>query len=216
MSNARQLIFENLSKRPADINLPPVPANRPQYDWSLEERVLQFTNNLESVHGEVHRISAQDISSSISSLCKTKEIKRLLTSKKVDELLPKAIVDVEQIYYKKPIEDWKNELFNEVDAGITTTIGGIAETGSLILFPDTVEPRLMSLVPPIHIAIINQQDIYTTFNQAIEKQNWTQQMPTNALLVSGPSKTADIEQILVYGAHGPKQLIVLIVENQAG
>ncbi|WP_278366532.1 LUD domain-containing protein, partial [Marinobacter salarius] len=43
-------------------------------------------------------------------------------------------------------------------------------------------------------------------------QNWAAGMPTNALLVSGPSKTADIEQTLAYGVHGPKELIVLVIE----
>jgi L-lactate dehydrogenase complex protein LldG len=45
----------------------------------------------------------------------------------------------------------------------------------------------------------------------MREQGWAQAMPTNALLISGPSKTADIEQTLAYGVHGPKRLIVLVV-----
>ena len=103
-------------------------------------------------------------------------------------------------------------LFNEVDASITSTRGGIAETGSLILWPTPDEPRLMSLVPPVHIAVLNASEIYTTFHEAMISQDWASGMPTNALLISGPSKTADIEQTLAYGVHGPKELIVLVIE----
>ena len=45
------------------------------------------------------------------------------------------------------------------------------------------------------------------------KQRWAEAMPTNALLISGPSKSADIEQTLAYGVHGPKELIVLVRQN---
>ena len=78
--------------------------------------------------------------------------------------------------------------------------------------PTADEPRLMSLVPPIHIAILKASELYTTFHDAMQSQNWAAGMPTNALLVSGPSKTADIEQTLAYGVHGPKELIVLVIE----
>ena len=47
----------------------------------------------------------------------------------------------------------------------------------------------------------------------MREQHWNAGMPSNALLISGPSKTADIEQTRAYGIHGPKELIVLLVEN---
>jgi len=89
----------------------------------------------------------------------------------------------------------------------------IAETGSLTLWPTPDEPRLMSLVPPVHIAVLNASEIYTTFHEAMLAREWAAGMPTNALLISGPSKTADIEQTLAYGVHGPKELIVLVIEQ---
>lgn len=46
------------------------------------------------------------------------------------------------------------------------------------------------------------------------EQDWAHHMPTNALLISGPSKTADIQQTLAYGAHGPSELVVLLLTDQ--
>ena len=92
-------------------------------------------------------------------------------------------------------------------------MGGIAETGVIILWPDKKEPRLVSLVPPIHIAVLEAEKIYNTFSEAIETGNWPDKMPTNVLLISGPSKTADIELTLAFGVHGPKELIVIIVKD---
>jgi L-lactate dehydrogenase complex protein LldG len=47
-------------------------------------------------------------------------------------------------------------------------------------------------------------------HSAFTKEGWSNGMPTNALLISGPSKTADIQQTLAYGAHGPRELVVLL------
>ncbi|PWC70007.1 lactate utilization protein [Azospirillum sp. TSH20] len=115
------------------------------------------------------------------------------------------------IPYDRPFEDIKPQLFESIEAGLTTTRGAIAETGSLILWPSADEPRTLSLVPHIHVAILRTDALYDTFLQAIREQGWARDMPTNALLVSGPSKTADIEQTLAYGVHGPKRLVVLVV-----
>lgn len=79
---------------------------------------------------------------------------------------------------------------------------------------DPEEPRSFSLVPPVHIAILEAGDIYNTFADLIEKEKWNQRMPTNALLISGPSKTADIEQTLAYGVHGPIELVIIVVTEE--
>jgi len=68
----------------------------------------------------------------------------------------------------------------------------------------------LSLVPPVHVAVLDAELIHASLTDIMVAENWAGGMPTNALLISGPSKTADIEFTLVFGVHGPKELILLI------
>ncbi|GBO83592.1 LutC/YkgG family protein [Marinobacter salsuginis] len=185
-------------------------------DWPTNERIERFEKLIESVHGEVHHVSEDSWVDRLAEVLNTRGARNLLVPKQheIGQTLRAADRDdlPELLIYDEPIESWQAHLFNEVDASITSTRGGIAETGSLILWPNDDEPRLMSLVPPVHIAVLKASELYTTFHEAMQAQNWAAGMPTNALLISGPSKTADIEQTLAYGVHGPKELIVLIIE----
>ena len=108
---------------------------------------------------------------------------------------------------------WKDALFDTRQAGITHCAGAIADTGTLVLLPDGGEPRTLSLVPPCHIALLAASTIADNLAGLVEAGCWQQAMPTNLLLVSGPSKTADIQQTLAYGAHGPSRLLVVLVED---
>ncbi|WP_412536397.1 LutC/YkgG family protein [Marinobacter sp. MIT932201] len=185
-------------------------------DWSTAERIERFEKMIESVHGEVHHCTEDMWMDRLAEVLTTRGARNLLIPEQheIGQALRNAGREdlPELLIYDEPIESWQAHLFNEVDASITSTRGGIAETGSLILWPNNDEPRLMSLVPPVHIAVLKASELYTTFREAIQAQNWAAGMPTNALLISGPSKTADIEQTLAYGVHGPKELIVLIIE----
>ena len=186
--------------------------------WSAEEKVLRLKRMMEAVHTEVHLCGGNTWKKTLCSVLEQKQIRKILYGAKTD--LAQELVNLKQestemitelIDYKDPIEESKDLLF-EIDAAITTTRGGIAETGSLILWPTPDEPRLMSLVPPIHIAVLYARNIYSTLLEAMISENWNSEMPTNALLISGPSKTADIEQTLVYGIHGCKELVVLVLQ----
>jgi L-lactate dehydrogenase complex protein LldG len=187
-------------------------------DWSTAEKLDLFQKMIESVHGEVHRTSESAWVDILAGLLKSRGAQTLLVSREsqVGRTLKDAASSRDDLpdllVYDEAIEHWQQELFNTVDVGITSTRGGIAETGSLILWPSADEPRLMSLVPPIHVAVLYASELYSTFHQAMLAQRWHERMPTNALLISGPSKTADIEQTLAYGVHGPKELIVLVIE----
>lgn len=188
----------------------------PIHDWDTTERIARFTERMQAVRAEVHQCEDRRWLSVLTQICQQKGINDLLYS--ADTQWSAELQQAEQNQnfpqlntYASDIEEWKEDLFYNTDASITTTLCGIAETGTLVLWPSEHEPRLMSLVPPVHIALLEVDKLYTTFTEVVDVQKWAGQMPTNALLVSGPSKSADIEQTLAYGVHGPKELIIILI-----
>lgn len=189
------------------------------WTYAPETRIARLRELMEAVHGEIHLTTQADWPVLLQGLLCERHIPSLLMAPGTEHGRQLLACWTEQAspirlkVYDHPIEEWKEELFNDTPASLTGTLGAIAATGSLILWPTAEEPRLMSLVPPLHIALLKASQVYNNFYEVQQQQRWAEGMPTNALLISGPSKTADIEQVLAYGAHGPKDLIVLILED---
>ncbi|MGE1092841.1 LutC/YkgG family protein [Pseudomonas zeae] len=190
------------------------------YTYSAEQRIPQLRKLMEAVHTEIHLTSNAEWPALLAQLLRDRQLPSLLIApttahgQKITQHWANNPDLPTLKSYDRPMEEWKAELFNDTPASLTGTLGAIAATGSLILWPTREEPRLMSLIPPVHFALLKASEIRDNFYQVQEEFVWAQSMPTNALLVSGPSKTADIEQVLAYGAHGPKDLVVLILEDQ--
>ena len=185
--------------------------------YNAAERVTRLKELMTAVHSEVHLTRSSEWPQLLCELLAQRQINKLLTAPTTAHGQTFSAYchahnnPLQLLAYDRPIEEWKRELFDDVPASFTGTLAGIAATGTLVVQPSPAEPRLMSLVPPLHIALLNASQIYDNLYQA--QQDWPKPMPSNFLLISGPSKTADIEQVLAYGAHGPKDLIVLIVED---
>lgn len=120
---------------------------------------------------------------------------------------------VETLSFDRPLAQWKGELFDSVDAGFTVARSGIAATGTLVIAPDAATPRTVSLAPPLHICLVYTSTLHADLHAAARAERWADGMPANLVLVSGPSKTSDIQQTLAYGAHGPRWLWVLIIDD---
>ena len=171
---------------------------------------------MEAVMARIHVVPAADWLDTLASVLAENNIGNLLYGP--DSALGKALTahwktaaptHTKLVAYQDPVEQIKDTLFT-VDAGITGTAGAVADTGAVIVWPDAAEPRLLSLVPPVHIAVLDAADIYPDMATAMEAMGWAKNMPTNLLMISGPSKTADIEFTLAFGVHGPKAMIVII------
>ncbi len=213
MNNARDNILARLRANQQHQQSAPA-TYLPDYGWSREQRIERLCERMTAVRTEVYRLPQDTWVDWLNDELPKRKLNRVLTgsSEQITPFAKQADPSLQLSNYDQAIEDWKADLFNKIDVSITSTLGGIAESGSLILWPTPQEPRLMSLVPPVHVALLQAEDIHETFAQAMQVQQWADNMPTNALLISGPSKTADIEQTLAYGIHGPRQLIVLILE----
>ncbi|HSL53478.1 MAG TPA: lactate utilization protein [Pyrinomonadaceae bacterium] len=95
------------------------------------------------------------------------------------------------------------------DVGVSTAQLAIAETGTLVLDSACERHRLVSLVPPVHIAIVNASAIVETLSDALTLIQKNEISPA-ITFITGPSRTADIELTLTIGVHGPQELYVIV------
>lgn len=101
----------------------------------------------------------------------------------------------------------------ELAVGITSAAYALADTGSLVMLANSEEARLTSLLPPVHIAVIERRQILTGLDELLTLVPLPADVTSSMVLITGTSRTADIEQILVRGVHGPGEVHVVIVES---
>ena len=101
-------------------------------------------------------------------------------------------------------------------ASVSHAFGGVAETGTLIMTSGADNPTTLNFLPDTHIVVVDADDIagdYETVWQRLRDKFGVDALPRNINMITGPSRSADIGQILILGAHGPRRLHVLIVGN---
>jgi L-lactate utilization protein LutC len=99
----------------------------------------------------------------------------------------------------------------EAAVGITSAEYALADTGSLVMFANSEEARLISLLPPVHVAVIERAKILTSLDELLSIVSLPADISNSMVLITGTSRTADIEQILVRGVHGPGEVHVVIL-----
>jgi L-lactate dehydrogenase complex protein LldG len=104
------------------------------------------------------------------------------------------------------------ELCATADVGITSADYALADTGTLVLLSRPEEARMISLLPPAHIAVLPRNRILGTLDELFMLLPDPAAATSSMVLITGASRSADIELILVRGAHGPGQVTVVIAE----
>ncbi len=111
----------------------------------------------------------------------------------------------------------KKEEMADAGIGITEADFAIADTGTIVLIANEKQPRTVSLVPPVHLAIVksslilrNINDLFSMLANSISEKTSTEEITSCMTFITGPSRTADIELNLTLGVHGPRELFVLI------
>ena len=162
----------------------------------------QFESMLGQVHGTCGRVGSMDevpdqISDYLSSTGENLEV--VLTPH--EEI---AGLDWHGFEYRIGIAQQKDRV------SITRARAGIAETGTVVMESSAASPITLNFLPEVNVAVLLESEIVAAL-----EDYWTSlsKMPRTVNFITGPSKTADIEQTIVYGAHGPRKFHVVLVSQ---
>jgi len=178
----------------------------PQVD--PEARIASFRERLEALAGKTYRVATpQEASTVVTSVLAG----RAAVASNAPYLAECGITSLPTV--RSGIGD-SGELraaCATIDAGITSADFALADTGTLVLLSSFEEARMISLLPPAYIAVVPAERILTGLDELFSVLPNPAEVSSSMVLVTGPSRTADIEQILVRGVHGPGQITVVVV-----
>lgn len=211
MNNARETILGSIRSHLA-ASVPDDnhenPRQNPVILSKTRSEIELFKESLESVLGHcIIANSDTDIANALTRIITDLKAQRLAISDnpEVERLLNLTDLEIEELGIAPDAHD----IFR-FDIGITTAQAAIAETGTLVLDSADERHRFVSLVPPVHIAIIDASKICATLGEALTLLRKEKEISPAVTFITGPSRTADIELTLTVGVHGPQQLFVII------
>ncbi len=188
----KQEVAEKSAQPQASLKLPE-PTAQPLHKPLAE----QFAEELEALGGTVHPVAEQEFSTRLTEFLKSRRIERVL----VDESGYRYVNEISTIREPDPT----------VRAGVTGALCGIAESGSLVLISGEVQTLTASLLPEIHVVVLRTSQLRHTLAEALRMPEV--RTAQAGVIVSGPSRTADIEMTLTIGVHGPGELHVFLIDD---
>lgn len=164
------------------------------------ELLEQFTKELTAIGGHVYR--TKDVTEEIVEFLKERDVNRI-------HLEPGALN--ESILHAAGIE-FTHRPDPSIRVGVTKAICGLADTGSVLAADGAGSPLHASLLPEIHIAVLNPANMFPSLPDAVHFVKDKRA----AAFITGPSRTADIEMTLTIGVHGPKEIHIFVDDSKSG
>lgn len=164
----------------------------------------EFKKKLESIGGTVHMADSEtELYTLLKDFLLPFQNKNICCHE--DEICEKLVK------YGIPFSNY-SALNKEIEAGITSCEFLIAYTGSVMVSSAQKGGRQMFVYPPVHVIIARQNQLVDYLEKAYSdiQEKYKDNLPSHIALITGPSRTADIEKTLVMGAHGPKELHVFL------
>lgn len=181
----------------------------------LESVYERFKEKLVAMAGECYRVEkAGDIGLLLMKLFQAKGVKDIAL---LESPLTKA-ANLHKILQDSGLTVYTENFRNitpMVNVGVSELNWAIAELGTLVQIGTDVNQRLVSMLPPIHVALIQTSKLIPTLMETLSTIHKLPEIPGFIGFVTGPSRTADIERVLTIGVHGPAQLIVIFVDEEA-
>ena len=185
-----------------------VSATANSVDKAVENLAEIFRKSLRAVGAfcEIVENNLQAISL-IEKIIEEKKVKKIAVSDAflIAELIEELKTEAEIL--TRP----SKEILFETDLGITSAQFGIAETGTLVIESDKEFNRLTSLIPPVHICVLETSKLRGTLGETLGELE--KDLSRSVTFITGQSRTSDIELTLALGVHGPGELTVILIEE---
>ena len=215
--SSRDTILERIraetSKCPTE-ERPPVPEVWPQTDAKAEQLVQRFTTELEAVQGEVIRCASVEAArEKLLELADEAEWAQIGSTERPVCRQFAGDVAAERLSWAK--DGWDPKAIAQLPATLVAAESLLADTGSCVVECRTAAERLLCFLPPVCIVIARVAQLREHMPAAWEEIARRTAEPDRRgefVIITGPSRTADIEKILILGVHGPKRLVVLLVD----
>ncbi len=188
--------------------LPPPVLRTPPADRSA--LVSEFVERLDKLAGKGHVVpSAEDALAAVSELIRGKTA----VASNAPLLQTCGITGLAEVQSGFTDREALRAACATADFGISSVDYALAETGSFVMLSSREEARLVSLLPPVHIAVIPRSKILANLDELFSILPKPAEQTSSMVLITGPSRTADIEQILIRGVHGPGEVHGIVVED---
>lgn len=217
MADAREEILGLIRKATASALLPGSQPKRPANTTPrVQGGVERFVEEARKLSAEVLRVgTAAQAVEAVAGLCRERGWARALAwewdevgVEGLGEAL--AVAGVEAAHGGAPAD------LEPVPVGITGAEAGLADTGTLVLQSGAGRSPLASLLPPVHVALLDARRIFPEMRAYLESLDGQVgagahvRAASHTVFISGPSRTSDIEQTLTLGVHGPRELIIVV------
>jgi L-lactate dehydrogenase complex protein LldG len=185
------------------------------------ELVQRFREELEALTGVVHVVpSATEAVATVLDIVRQRRANRVLTWSDEWPDCPGFVAALERsgiqvVDFEAPSDATDRrrafDVIEPIAVGVTGALAGLADTGSLVLAAGQGRSRMASLLPPVHVALLDRSRIYATLPAFLAAHPGVADTTSNLVIVTGPSRTADIELTLTHGVHGPREVHVIVM-----
>jgi len=193
--------------------MPPLPANVPEARSRLldpHDLPGSFERNAKAAAAEVHRVHGTAVPPDlVAELCERYDVRRAVISAEPEA----AAVADELRALAVEVEPLSIEAAARADLGVTSATFGLATTGSIVQESAVAGGRTASLLPPVHLCVLPASRLVPSTTAVLRTLGAPGRLPSNLVLISGPSRSGDIEQILTLGVHGPTALHIVLLEQ---
>lgn len=205
MINSRDIILDRISEslNTEEINIENYFSNKDLFLNNNETLELTFAQEFTKNNGKfIFCENLDELKSNLKLLVKEKKWDSIFA---IDNDIQKILESCSIAY-----ESVDDNLF-EITSTATNCEYLIARTGSIMVSSNSKSGRILNICPDAHIVIAHISQIIYDIEDAIESlKNKYQNLPSHTAIITGPSRTADIEKTLVLGAHGPKELYLFL------